>query len=51
MNLPEKYKVNGYDVMELNSAWEVWNSDGPLAGPFERKQDAEQAAKDLPPKG
>ncbi|VVN78730.1 hypothetical protein [Pseudomonas fluorescens] len=51
MNTPQSYKVNGYSVMELKAGWEVWNSDKCLKGPFDREEDAVEAAKALPPKG
>lgn len=51
MKLPENYKVNGYTVMQVKDGWEVGNSDRRLAGPFDREEDAVEAAKALPSKG
>ncbi|CAI8802982.1 SPOR domain-containing protein [Pseudomonas sp. IT-P74] len=51
MKPPESYKVNGYTVMKVGDGWEVANSDDRLAGPFDREEDAVEAAKALSPKG
>ncbi|WP_410524862.1 DUF2188 domain-containing protein [Pseudomonas sp. DTU_2021_1001937_2_SI_NGA_ILE_001] len=51
MQKPERSKINGYWVTETADGWEVGNSDRRLAGPFESKQEAVDAATKLPSKG
>lgn len=46
---PDIYRENGYEIMQSEKGWVVFNDEGVRAGPFTSLDEARKAARDMEP--